>query len=95
MGYTTEVSKEDLDDQLQQIEKLDPKPIQNEMLGLLSSRELDIIRFIGKGFTDKEIAEKLRISIHVFKTHRKRIIGKLKLKKSASSEIFAMENAIQ
>ncbi|MBA7545868.1 hypothetical protein ES705_38246 [subsurface metagenome] len=64
------------------------------LISSLSRRELDIIRFISKGFTDKEIAIKLHISIHTTKTHRKRIIQKLKVKNTASLVKFAVENGL-
>jgi DNA-binding NarL/FixJ family response regulator len=44
---------------------------------LLSSRETEIIHLIAEGRTNKEIAEKLFLSIHTIKTHRKNIIKKL------------------
>jgi DNA-binding NarL/FixJ family response regulator len=43
----------------------------------LSSRETEIIHLIAEGMTNKEIAEKLFLSIHTIKTHRKNIIKKL------------------
>jgi len=42
----------------------------------LSSRETEIIQLIAAGMTNKEIAEKLFLSIHTIKTHRKNIIKK-------------------
>ncbi|WP_448701962.1 response regulator transcription factor [Mucilaginibacter sp. AW1-3] len=44
---------------------------------LLSSRETELIRLIAEGMTNKEIAEKLFLSVHTIKTHRKNIIKKL------------------
>jgi DNA-binding NarL/FixJ family response regulator len=46
-------------------------------LALLSSRETEIIRLVAAGMTNKEIADKLFLSIHTVKTHRKNIIKKL------------------
>jgi DNA-binding NarL/FixJ family response regulator len=43
----------------------------------LSSRETEIIQLIAAGMTNKEIAEKLFLSIHTIKTHRKNIIKKI------------------
>jgi len=43
----------------------------------LSPRELEIIRLIAEGMTNNEIAEKLYLSFHTVKTHRKNIIKKL------------------
>jgi DNA-binding NarL/FixJ family response regulator len=43
----------------------------------LSYRETEIIHLIAEGMTNKQIAEKLFLSIHTIKTHRKNIIKKL------------------
>lgn len=43
----------------------------------LSSREAEIVQLIAAGMTNKEIAERLFLSIHTVKTHRKNIIKKL------------------
>lgn len=45
----------------------------------LSGREIEIIEFISEGFTSKEIAERLFISEHTVKTHRKNIFRKTKV----------------
>lgn len=45
----------------------------------LSEREIEIIEFISEGFTSKEIAERLFISEHTVKTHRKNIFRKTKV----------------
>jgi two-component system NarL family response regulator len=43
----------------------------------LSSRETEIIHLIAEGMTNKDIAEKLFLSVHTIKTHRKNIIKKM------------------
>lgn len=43
---------------------------------LLGKREIEIIQLISEGLTSSEIAEKLFISIHTVKTHRKNILRK-------------------
>ncbi|WP_339901480.1 response regulator transcription factor [uncultured Cyclobacterium sp.] len=45
----------------------------------LSKRELEILRWIVKGRTNKEIAEELYLSIHTVETHRKHLHQKLKV----------------
>lgn len=49
----------------------------NDAITSLSVRESEIIQLISAGMTNKEIAEKLFLSIHTIKTHRKNIIKKL------------------
>ncbi|MBT3321297.1 MAG: response regulator transcription factor [Anaerolineae bacterium] len=43
----------------------------------LTLRELDVLQYIATGATDKEIAEKLSISIYTVKSHVRNILGKL------------------
>ena len=43
----------------------------------LSTRETEIVQLIAEGMTNKEISERLFLSIHTVKTHRKNIIKKL------------------
>lgn len=52
----------------------------------LSKREFEILRFIAKGKTNKEIAKVLYLSIHTVETHRKNIHAKLNV--STSSELI-------
>ena len=49
----------------------------------LSNRELEILRLIADEYTTDEIAQKLFISSHTAKTHRRNIILKLDVKNVA------------
>jgi DNA-binding NarL/FixJ family response regulator len=53
-------------------------------LNALSQREIEIIHFIKKGFSSKEIAENLDISVKTVEVHRYNILKKLNLKNSAA-----------
>ncbi|MFH0975373.1 MAG: response regulator transcription factor [Spirochaetota bacterium] len=57
----------------------------------LSNREFEIYQFIGNGFSTKEIANKLSLSIYTVESHKKNIKEKLRIKDS--SELT--RNAIQ
>lgn len=46
----------------------------------LSEREIEVIGFVAEGLTSKEIAQRLFISEHTVKTHRKNIFRKLQVK---------------
>ena len=48
----------------------------------LSNRELDVLKLIVDGYTDKEIAEKLFLSFNTVRTHRKNILRKTELSNS-------------
>jgi DNA-binding NarL/FixJ family response regulator len=52
-------------------------PERDETLPALSLRETELLHLVAEGMTNKEIAEKLFLSIHTVKTHRKNIIKKL------------------
>jgi DNA-binding NarL/FixJ family response regulator len=41
---------------------------------LFTSRELQIIELISEGFSDKEIATQLALSLNTIRTHRKNIL---------------------
>jgi len=70
-------------------EKPDKKP-DNE----LSKREKSILELLAKGFINKEIAEKLFISIHTVTTHRKNIVKKLDIRTLSGLTVYAILNKI-
>jgi DNA-binding NarL/FixJ family response regulator len=45
----------------------------------LSRREIELLRFFAKGMSNREVAEKLNLSIHTVETHRKHIHTKLRV----------------
>ena len=60
----------------------------------LTKREIEIIRYIADGLTNKEIAAKLSLSIGTVDTHRKNMLAKLELKNTASLVKYAAENKL-
>ncbi len=60
----------------------------------LSSREVEILSLIRRGFSTKEIAEHLFISVLTVSTHRKNICHKLNIKTSAGLTRFAIDNRL-
>ena len=50
--------------------------LQPEELWQLSSREMEIIKFLSEGFSSKQIAEYLSISSHTVDTHRRNLLQK-------------------
>jgi len=53
-------------------------------LNALSQREIEIIQFIKKGHSSKEIADALSISVKTVEVHRYNILKKLNLKNAAA-----------
>lgn len=60
----------------------------------LSSREIDVLKLIVKGITNKEIADKLNISLNTVLTHRKNITAKLGIKTVSGLTFYAIMNGI-
>lgn len=60
----------------------------------LSIRETDVLQLIVKGITNKEIADKLNISLNTVLTHRKNITAKLGIKTVSGLTFYAIMNGI-
>ncbi len=58
----------------------------------LSEREKTILKYVAKGLTNKEIAEKLYLSAHTVITHRKNITTKLGIKTISGLTVYAILN---
>ncbi len=58
----------------------------------LTSREIDVLKLIGKGHSSREVAEKLFIEKSTVETHKNHIREKLDLKNVKELIIFAREN---
>jgi DNA-binding NarL/FixJ family response regulator len=59
---------------------------------LLTSRELEVMRFLVRGFTSKQIAEALFISARTVEGHRANLMSKLDLKNRVELVEFAQKN---
>ena len=60
----------------------------------LSSREIDVLKLVVAGLSNKEIAEKLFISTHTVISHRKNISKKTGIKSQSGLTIYAIANKI-
>jgi two-component system response regulator NreC len=60
----------------------------------LSNREVDVLRLIALGYTNKEIADELFISVRTVETHKSRIIQKTGLRARSQLTRFAVEAGI-
>ena len=58
----------------------------------LSQREIDVLAQVASGFTNKEIADNLNISVNTVLTHRKNITAKLGIKSVSGLSVYAMMN---
>lgn len=60
----------------------------------LTSREIEIVRFVASGLIAKEIASELHLSTHTIYTHRKNIMKKLKISSTSELVLFAVNEGI-
>lgn len=62
--------------------------------GLLSRREIEVLRLFAEGLTNQEIADKLFISIRTVESHKNHIMARLELKTTVDLVKFAIRNNI-
>jgi DNA-binding NarL/FixJ family response regulator len=60
----------------------------------ITDRELDVIRLISEGLSNKLIADRLELSTHTVNTHRKNIMTKLDIPNTAGIVMFAVKNKL-
>lgn len=60
----------------------------------VTEREIEIIKYIAEGLSNKQIADKLNLSTHTVNTHRKNIMNKLDVNNTAGIVMFAVKNQL-
>ncbi len=60
----------------------------------VSDREIEIIKHIAEGYSNKQIADKLNLSTHTINTHRKNIMNKLAVNNTAGIVMFAVKHRL-
>jgi DNA-binding CsgD family transcriptional regulator len=76
----------------EEITPMQEKPV--ERIHILSSREVEILRLIEKGYTSSDISQRLNIRLNTVNTHRQHILKKLKAKTSFEAIKSAMAKGI-
>jgi two-component system, NarL family, response regulator NreC len=66
----------------------------NDTYSILSEREKEVLTLIAKGFANKEIAEKLTISVKTVETHRGNLMEKLQMKTRHELVSFALKKGL-
>lgn len=61
---------------------------------VLSDREKEIVSYVAKGLTNKEIADALCLSVHTVTTHRRNIATKLQIHTPSGLTIYAIVNKL-
>lgn len=62
--------------------------------GVLSDRETEVLQLLARGLSNKEIADRLNISINTAITHRKNICQKTGIKTVSGLTIYAVTNKL-
>ncbi|MDF1510515.1 response regulator transcription factor [Robertmurraya sp. DFI.2.37] len=65
-----------------------------DLIHLLSDREREVLTLIAKGYSNKEIGEKLAISVKTVETHKGNIMEKLHMKTRPELVAFALKKGL-
>ncbi|MGO3048616.1 DNA-binding response regulator [Staphylococcus casei] len=68
--------------------------ISNDPFKILSKREIEILPLVAKGYGNKEIAEKLFVSVKTVEAHKTHIMQKLELKSKPELVEYAMKKKL-
>ncbi|HEY5600067.1 MAG TPA: response regulator transcription factor [Candidatus Manganitrophaceae bacterium] len=60
----------------------------------ITKRETEVVRLVAEGFRNKEVAQKLKISVKTVETHRANIMNKLGLQNVAQLIHYAVRKGI-
>jgi DNA-binding NarL/FixJ family response regulator len=71
-----------------------PSPGAGDELTELTERELEVLRHVGRGLSNAEIAGRLYLSEATVKTHLTRILSKLGLRDRVQAVVFAYETGL-
>ena len=64
----------------------------NESMQQLTGREQEVLSYLAKGYTNREVAEKLYVSIKTIESHRAKIMEKLNLQTRHELVKYAIKN---
>lgn len=73
---------------------LDRINLPSSEVSVLSKRELDVLRLIAEGLGNKEIADKLEISLSTVKTHIEDILARLKVSDRTQAAVKAVRQGL-
>ncbi|MBV5137309.1 response regulator [Staphylococcus chromogenes] len=76
------------------VQSSDDASYSNDPFKILSKRELEILPLIAKGYSNKDIAEKLFVSVKTVEAHKTRIMDKLNLKSKPELVEYALKKKL-
>jgi DNA-binding NarL/FixJ family response regulator len=68
------------------------EPMSKPAHGELTARELDVLRCVAKGYSNKQIATELSVSITTVRTHVSNLLRKLSLENRTQLALYARQN---
>lgn len=69
--------------------------VRSEMSFPLSERETEVLKFVAKGLSNKEIAVSMRLSPSTVKRHVENILRKLHLKNRVEAAVYAVKRRLR
>lgn len=69
-------------------------PASEKQIESLTPREIEVLRLIAQGYTNRQAAEELGISVRTIETHRANIMGKLDVSGRVALVRYAMEHGL-
>jgi NarL family two-component system response regulator LiaR len=76
------------------LRELSPRADHDPQAGLLTTRELQVLRLIAQGQTNRQIAEELSIAEATTRSHVTRILSKLSLDSRTQAALYALREGI-
>jgi DNA-binding NarL/FixJ family response regulator len=67
---------------------------ENKEAGLLTDREVEVLRYLARGKSNPQIARDLNISVNTVKTHISHILDKLQLKNRTQAAAYAVQKRL-
>ena len=64
------------------------------LIGKLTPRELDVLRALAEGLSDREISEKLYVGVGTVRTHLTNVLAKLEVRSRLQALVFAMRHGL-
>ncbi len=76
------------------LKEIAPSPVNQETpVEALTRREIDVLRLIAQGYTNRQTAEALSISVRTVESHRANLMGKLNLHSRVDLVRYAKEHS--
>jgi DNA-binding NarL/FixJ family response regulator len=79
---------------VQLLRQLSGRPTEAGVPAQLTKRERDVLRLIVLGYTNREIADLLTLTVSTVKTHVEHLIGKLEVSDRTQAAVRAIERGL-